>query len=365
MVKKVTRELIPGSVYTRIRPISDGGTDGHGVGEEVDKHLAGFEDGAMLIGTKGSADVERFDFPKQVMGPETTQDGVFETAAPELLDGFLAGDNSALLFAYGQTGTGKTHTMFGPAESLSSPAAHPDWGLLPRIVQATLAHCGSGTVTGQLHLSAIEFYAMFPFDLNAAKRNPVTVTSDGEVFGHTFTPVSSPSDIAPFIERVYGNRKVNKTKMNSGSSRSHVCIILTLYQVDNETQQFSETKFSIIDLAGSERPDKTGAGRVDTLTAFLEAKKSFETGKPLSAGAQGALINTELTEITSAISKATDCWQMGRKFKPHTDWPPSMKYMLGCCTGSARLGVIVAISQSPQNGWETWFSCTCELIIIS
>eukprot|EP01048_Picozoa_sp_COSAG05_P011034 COSAG05_NODE_1013_length_6190_cov_4.171236_5_plen_82_part_00 len=32
--------------------------------------------------------------------------------------------------------------------------------------------------------------------------------------------------------------------------------------------------------------------------------------------------------------------------------------MLGCCTGQARLGVIVAISQSPQNGWETWFSCT-------
>eukprot|EP01048_Picozoa_sp_COSAG05_P011036 COSAG05_NODE_1013_length_6190_cov_4.171236_7_plen_107_part_00 len=104
---KGKRELIAGSVYTRIRPMSDGTVDGHSDGEEVEKHLAGFEDGVMLIGTKGSEAVERFEFPKVVLGPETMQDGVYDTVAPELLEGFLGGDNNALLFAYGQTGTGE------------------------------------------------------------------------------------------------------------------------------------------------------------------------------------------------------------------------------------------------------------------
>ena len=160
------------------------------------------------------------------------------------------------------------------------------------------------------------------------------------------------------MRQVYGNRKVSKTKMNSGSSRSHVCIMLTLYQVDNESGDCCETTFSIIDLAGSERPGKTGAERMAVLDATLEAQKCLTNGKDLSVAAQGSLINMELTLITTAIKQATDQWKSGRRFKPQTDWPPSMKYMLGCCTGRGRLGVVVGISQSPQNGWETWFSCT-------
>eukprot|EP01052_Picozoa_sp_SAG31_P036160 SAG31_NODE_4472_length_3204_cov_7.250242_2_plen_150_part_00 len=99
-------ELYSSSVYTRIRPVSDGESDGHGSGEAVDKSLAGFEDGAMLIGSK-NGEIERFEFPKAIFGPETTQEELFDRVAPELLQGFLAGENDALIFAYGQTGTGK------------------------------------------------------------------------------------------------------------------------------------------------------------------------------------------------------------------------------------------------------------------
>jgi hypothetical protein len=353
--KKDVGPLIAASVYTRIRPLSDGASDGHGVGEAVDMKLEGFEESCMLISGRGG-EVQRFEFPKVVMGPEMQQDQVFDTVAPELMESFMLGESNSLLFAYGQTGTGKTHTMFGPADSLSSATPHPDWGLLPRIVDATLAHIG-GT-TGTLHMSAIEFYGWAAWDLNADERTMVTIDTAGQAFGHTFTPISGAGDIAPFIERVYGNRKVSKTKMNSGSSRSHVCIMLTLYQADNESGNCSETTFSIIDLAGSERPGKTGGERMDVLSATLEAQKCLATGKDLSVSAQGSIINMELSLITTAIKQATDQWKAGRKFKPQTDWSPSMKYMLGCCTGACRLGVVIGISQSPQNGWETWFSCT-------
>ena len=357
------KTLLPANVYTRLRPISSGEVDGHGVGEAVDKQLAGFEEGAMLIKTTRTGAVERFEFPKEVIGPDSTQEQVFDTVAPELLEGYLTGDNNALLFAYGQTGTGKTHTMFGPSASLASPTPHEDWGLLPRVVNASLQHIAKNTSkVFKMTLSAVEFYCWAAWDLNADVRNLVTATPSGDIFGHTSTEIASVAEIAPFVERVYGNRKVSKTKMNAGSSRSHVCIILTLYQVNKahggEGADFVQTTFSIVDLAGSERPGKTGAERVDTLTASLEAKKALETGKELSTAAQGSLINMELTFLTTAFNVATEAWQKGRAFKPQTDWAPTLWYLTGCCTGKARLGVVVAISQSPQNGWETWFSCT-------
>eukprot|EP01052_Picozoa_sp_SAG31_P036161 SAG31_NODE_4472_length_3204_cov_7.250242_3_plen_216_part_00 len=212
--------------------------------------------------------------------------------------------------------------MFGPSESLSSSTPHTDWGVLPRVVEATLAQstADSSKVTF-LAMSGIEFYSFAAWDLNSEERHMCTIATTGEVFGHTFTPVKSTADIAPFIERVYGNRKVTSTKMNAGSSRSHVCIILTLYQVDIETKQFSETRFSIIDLAGSERPTKTGKERVDVGTACLRAKACLKNGKPLDAGSQGSMINYELTELTTSIKIATDIWKAGkRKFKPRTNW---------------------------------------------
>lgn len=353
------KELFAASVYTRIRPYAkEGEAEGHGKGEAVEKELAGFEDGVMLI--KDSKGTEKFNFPKQIFGPETTQEQVFASCTPELLDGFLEGQNHALLFAYGQTGTGKTHTMFGPSESLSSPTEHPDWGLLPRIIDKTFTYIKEHPERScSLAISAVELYCFAAWDLNAKERNMVTLTTDGDIYGHTFTHLNSVSEMPAFIDRVYGNRKVASTKMNKGSSRSHVIIMLTLYQVDNESGQFRQTEFSVVDLAGSERPGKTGKERMSANEASGEAMQALISGKELSPGAQGSLINFELTQVTTAFTLATEAWSKGKKYKPQTALvPPGVWYLGGCCTGHARLGVVVGISQSPQNGWETWFSCT-------
>ena len=49
-----------------------------------------------------------------------------------------------------------------------------------------------------------------------------------------------------------------KGDSHGGSSRSHCALILTLYQVQNDTQKFSKTHFHLVDLAGAERPEKAG-----------------------------------------------------------------------------------------------------------
>ena len=43
-----------------------------------------------------------------------------------------------MLLAYGQTGTGKTHTIFGAAEAAVTDEQEEEWGLFPKIVSTTL-----------------------------------------------------------------------------------------------------------------------------------------------------------------------------------------------------------------------------------
>ena len=56
---------------------------------------------------------------------------------PELIDAFLGGYNCTFI-AYGQIGTGKTHTMFGSPASLKKfdecGEIHPEWGIFPRAI---------------------------------------------------------------------------------------------------------------------------------------------------------------------------------------------------------------------------------------
>lgn len=66
---------------------------------------------------------KRFTFDA-VFGPDSQQEQVFEAVAMPIIDSVMSGYNGTI-FAYGQTGTGKTHTMEGQPE--------PDQqGVIPR-----------------------------------------------------------------------------------------------------------------------------------------------------------------------------------------------------------------------------------------
>merc|ERR1712039_151419 len=68
----------------------------------------------------------------------------------------------------------------------------------------------------------------------------------------------------------------------------------------------------------------------------------------------------ELTLMATEVQTATDCHQKKRRYvKPNkalsTD---TIRFFGRALDGYCHLAMMVCISQAPQNGWETWFSCT-------
>jgi len=184
-----------------------------------------------------------------------------------------------------------------------------------------------------------------------------------QVVGNSYQHCDSPAVLAEFLTRVYGNRNVVATKMNDGSSRSHCAITLTLMTLDTNSNTFRQTSFSIVDLGGAERPNKASdAERINGKTAIIELDTYFRGGcqGQLSIGMQGYLINSELTGLLTAVVSATNEMKAGRPFEykkgPGMYGGSAIAFLWQALAGDARLDVLICLSQSPQNGWETWFS---------
>eukprot|EP00927_Polykrikos_kofoidii_P012668 TRINITY_DN15488_c0_g1_i1.p1 TRINITY_DN15488_c0_g1~~TRINITY_DN15488_c0_g1_i1.p1 ORF type:complete len:1146 (+),score=209.29 TRINITY_DN15488_c0_g1_i1:69-3506(+) len=353
-----TRGLTSSNIYVRIRPIA--ASSGHVAGEPVSKKLEQWDGNSLTIQDDDRGQKTTFEVSR-VLPPEFEQDQVFAEVAPEL-EAFKQ-DTNVLFFAYGQTGSGKTHTMLGEIESLASAEPVPGWGLFPRIVHSTLESMKEWRESGvhsALMASAVEFYLGAGFDLNSDpnSKTEVDIDRDGNIFGVRSKEITSTRQLKKWIMRMYSNRTTATTKMNDASSRSHCAFILTLHKkLADDT--YLKTRFSLIDMAGSERASKTGGERMGGNAIILELKKLMEAGTPekLSIGAQGTLINLELTNIATELLKASECHEKGMPYKAQkANATAAQLYFCACCDGQARMGAVVTVSQSPQHGFETWFS---------
>merc|ERR1712241_1103708 len=109
--------------------------------------------------------------------------------------------------------------------------------------------------------------------------------------------------------------------------------------------------------AGAERPGKAGTERY----SMNEACKIFMSGKKLSKkeqqGMEGLTINYDLSSLQTQFASAGLANKAKKKFKNNGLPLPIVKYIGRCLTGQAWLTAVICLSQSPQNGWETWFSC--------
>lgn len=254
--------------------------------------------------------------------------------------------------------------MFGTRESLSETTVNAGWGLLPRAVHATLSHIEARKAEGVqsvLLLSAVEFYVFQCYDLAAEAGKQMCTMKGSQVVGNSYQVCDSPADLAEFLERVYSNRMVVATKMNAGSSRSHCAITLTLMTLDTNTSEFKQTALSIVDLAGAERPQKashTGT-RITKDEAILQLYQYFKKGceGSLSLELQGYLINGELTGLLDAVVSATEANKRGGTYKTESMiGGATTSFFQGALNGEVRLEALICLSQSPQNGWESWFS---------
>lgn len=192
-----------------------------------------------------SNDIQTHSFSYDyVFDEETSNQVIYEAVIQPLISSFLSG-GKASFFAFGQTNSGKTYTIFG------SPATE---GLLSLLLQQVFDSDFESRFV--LTSSFVEIYGGKVFDLNA-NRKPVKLLEDLDgiiqLHGQQEIQVDSRDSLLRIVEEALYLRSVGSTDANQESSRSHAIFTLTLWS--NNTVH---GKFTLVDLAGSERGSDTG-----------------------------------------------------------------------------------------------------------
>ena len=218
-------------------------------------------------------DIEQFQF-NRIFKQEDSQEDVFEEVSPLIqssLDGF-----NINIFAYGQTGSGKTFTMEG---DLSSPEKY---GIVPRAVDKIFKVFeeelnGTGWDM-KFFLSVCEIYNKKTRDLLAEKNVEKTEElKDIEI--------KSLKEWNENFGQIGQRRTVAETKMNMESSRSHLIFKIKIHLHNIKTQEDRFGSLNLIDLAGSERVDKSTVSEerfkesIEINSSLTHLKSVFEAMK--------------------------------------------------------------------------------------
>uniref|UniRef100_A0A8C1PF90 Kinesin-like protein n=1 Tax=Cyprinus carpio TaxID=7962 RepID=A0A8C1PF90_CYPCA len=304
-------------VMCRFRPLN---------GSEVmrgDKYIPKFQgDDNVVVGGKPYV----FD---RVFQSNTTQEQVYNACAQKIVKDVLEGYNGTI-FAYGQTSSGKTHTMEG---NLHDPDG---MGIIPRIVQDIFNYIYSMDENLEFHIkvSYFEIYLDKIRDLLDVSKTNLSVHEDKNrvpyVKGCTERFVCSPEEVMDTIDEGKSNRHVAVTNMNEHSSRSHSIFLINVKQENTQTEQKLSGKLFLVDLAGSEKVSKTGAEG-----AVLDEAKNIN--KSLSA----------LGNVISALAEGT----VGT-YVPYRD-SKMTRILQDSLGGNCRTTIVICCSPSSFNEAET------------
>jgi kinesin family protein 11 len=203
----------------------------------------------------------------------------------------LAGFNCTV-FAYGQTGTGKTYTMSGDMTDtlgiLSDNA-----GIIPRVLYSLFLKLEDTEST--VKCSFIELYNEELRDLLSADENPKLKIFENEkkgtsgstlVQGMEETWIDSASAGIKLLQLGSHKRQVAATKCNDLSSRSHTIFTITVYTkrtTENGDDYISSGKLNLVDLAGSENIQRSGAENKRATEAGLINKSLLTLGRVINA----------------------------------------------------------------------------------
>ncbi|XDV30552.1 hypothetical protein PO909_033458 [Leuciscus waleckii] len=264
----------------------------------------------------------------RVLPPNTSQEQVYDACAKQIVKDVLDGYNGTV-FAYGQTASGKTHTMEG---QLHNPQL---MGIIPRISQDIFDHIYSMDENLEFHIkvSYFEIYLDKIRDLLDVSKTNLAVHEDKNrvpfVKGCTERFVSSPEDVMDVIDEGKSNRHVAVTNMNEHSSRSHSIFLINIKQENVETEKKLCGKLYLVDLAGSEKVSKTGAEG-----SVLDEAKNIN--KSLSA----------LGNVISALAEGT---------KTHVPYRDSKmtRILQDSLGGNCRTTIVICCSPSVFNEAET------------
>ncbi|XP_057391109.1 kinesin-like protein KIF1B isoform X8 [Balaenoptera acutorostrata] len=267
-----------------------------------------------------------------------SQNRVYNDIGKEMLLHAFEGYN-VCIFAYGQTGAGKSYTMMGKQEESQA-------GIIPQLCEELFEKINDNCneeMSYSVEVSYMEIYCERVRDLLNPKNKGNLRVREHPLLGPyvedlSKLAVTSYTDIADLMDAGNKARTVAATNMNETSSRSHAVftIVFTQKKHDTETNLSTEkvSKISLVDLAGSERADSTGA-----------------KGTRLK---EGANINKSLTTLGKVISALAEVSKKKKKtdFIPYRDsvltW--LLRENLG---GNSRTAMVAALSPADINYDET------------
>ncbi|XP_026556890.1 kinesin-like protein KIF1A isoform X4 [Pseudonaja textilis] len=273
-----------------------------------------------------------------------SQKQVYLDIGEEMLQHAFEGYN-VCIFAYGQTGAGKSYTMMGKQEK-------DQQGIIPQLCEDLFSRINDTTndnMSYSVEVSYMEIYCERVRDLLNPKNKGNLRVREHPLLGPyvedlSKLAVTSYNDIQDLMDSGNKARTVAATNMNETSSRSHAVfnIIFTQKRHDAETDITTEkvSKVSLVDLAGSERADSTGA-KGTRLKEGANINKSLTTlGKVISA----------LAEMDSGPNK--------NKKKKKSDFIPYRDSVLTWLLrenlgGNSRTAMVAALSPADINYDET------------
>ena len=235
-----------------------------------------------------------------VCGPASKQSDVYRTVAAAGITDCLAGRN-AVVMSYGQTNSGKTHSLFGPELDGARLTARDAsaLGIIPRAAHDLFERIGARTertsgLSYVVSLTYLQLYCDTWVDLlaplsgsgNAAAavdrgswlqgRSAIGKGDAAAASAKPLTPSTSTTHVCDNVRELLkllhqgqSRRAQAATKLNSHSSRGHTVLCLAVtkrtstgsdgYATDDQSESSSSSLLTFIDLAGSERLERTAA----------------------------------------------------------------------------------------------------------
>ncbi|CAH2053247.1 unnamed protein product [Thlaspi arvense] len=283
-----------------------------------------------------------------VLDSNLNQDDVFQQIGVPLVRDALSGYNTSVL-SYGENGSGKTYTMWGPAGSmLEDPSPKGEQGLAPRIFQMLFSEIqrekmksGGKEVNYQCRCSFLEIYNGQISDLIDQTQRNLKIKDDAKNGVHvenlTGEYVDSYEDVAQIMMKGLSSRKVGATSTSFQSSRSHVILsfIIESWSKGASASCFNTTRTSrinLVDLAGA------GTNEHDATKHCVEEEKFLK--KSLS----------ELGHVVNALAKNVHPGIADRSLHKTSCLTHLLQESLG---GNSKLTILCNIFPSDKNTKRT------------
>ncbi|KZV84431.1 kinesin 2 [Exidia glandulosa HHB12029] len=220
-----------------------------------------------------------------VFGPEADQSMVYQEVVAPMLEEVVGGYNCTI-FAYGQTGTGKTHTMQGDLKPTALGLPSPAAGMIPRVLNKLFVQLNEKFHDYSVRVSYIELYneelrdlladdfqapsvAAQPMGKGAHKEQQPTlqIYDDSSKKGVTIqglkeVTVKDAADAVTLLLKGSERKQIASTKFNDHSSRSHTIFTLTVHTKEHGAigdDLLKVGKLNLVDLAGAENIGRSGA----------------------------------------------------------------------------------------------------------